>query len=106
MSHNYYSVDATVASFEVVAQTDVYEILYANPSDLPSTGGTGGLIAATFEQSSPALQWTINHNLGRKPVVGVFSVGSRELEADVLHTSNNQTVVYFSVPTAGFARLI
>lgn len=58
-----------------------------------------------YEQSTPATTWTINHNLGYKPSVEVFNVGSREIDADVVHTSINQTVIGFTVATAGFARL-
>jgi hypothetical protein len=59
-----------------------------------------------FTQASPALQWSISHNLGRRPIVELFSVGGAEIEADVIHLSNDQVIVNFVIPTAGSARLI
>lgn len=58
-----------------------------------------------FTQSAAASQWTINHNLGFKPSVELFNSGSQEIDGDVVHTSTNQTVVYFTASLAGFARL-
>lgn len=62
--------------------------------------------AYTHTQSSAASTWTINHNLGYNPIVQVFTSGGVEVIADVVHTSPNQTVIYFSAPTSGFARMI
>lgn len=57
-------------------------------------------------QSSPSDSWNINHNLGFKPSVQVYSSGSQLVFANVLHLSNNQTMIYFDTPIAGYARLI
>jgi len=62
--------------------------------------------AFVYTQSSPATTWMINHNLGHVPTVEVFDSGSQEVDADVSHPTVNQTVIVFSVPLAGFARLI
>ena len=58
-----------------------------------------------FTQTVAASTWTINHNLGHVPSVEVFDSGSQEVDADVSHPNSNQTVILFSVPLAGFARL-
>lgn len=70
--------------------------------------GPSGVAGDSFEfsQSSPALQWSISHNLGRRPIVELFSVGGAEIDADVLHISTDQVLVNFLLPTAGSARLI
>ena len=57
-------------------------------------------------QLSASSAWTINHNLGYYPTVEVFDSGSQEVDADVSHPSTNQTAIVFSIPLAGFARLI
>ena len=62
--------------------------------------------AFVYTQASSAENWTINHNLGYVPSVEIFDSGSQEIEADVAHLSINTTVIVFTVPTAGFARLI
>ena len=67
--------------------------------------GADGGAAYVFTQSSAATTWTINHNLGHVPSVEVFDSGSQEVDADVSHPSVNQTVILFSVPLSGFARL-
>lgn len=59
----------------------------------------------SFEQPTPLSTWTINHNLGFKPSVELFNSGSQEIDGDVVHTSTNQTIVSFTVPVSGFARL-
>ena len=61
--------------------------------------------AFVFTQTTVASTWTINHNRGSVPSVEVFDSGSQEIEADVTHPSVNQTVILFTLPTAGFARL-
>lgn len=99
-----FKVEVTENTFVVEAINEVFVIEYSPVADIPG-GGTSEDTAVTFVQSTPATQWTISHNLGFKPVVGVFSVGSQEIEAEVLHTTVNQTLISFTTPTAGFARL-
>lgn len=59
----------------------------------------------TYVQSVAAATWTINHNLGFKPTVELFDSGSQVVDAHIAHTSNQQTIVQFTAPIAGFARL-
>lgn len=54
-------------------------------------------------QDVPMVTWTVNHNLGFRPNINLYSAGGREMMAEVLHTSLNQTLVYFDNPTAGSA---
>jgi hypothetical protein len=63
-------------------------------------------IGYLYTQDSPALTWTINHDLGYRPAVELYTVGGMEFEAEVVHTSENQCVVYLVKATAGFARLV
>lgn len=73
------------------------------PQGPPGPPGDG--TAYVHAQSSAALTWTINHNLGYRPSVELLDVGGREYTAEVLHTSANQVVVYHDIATAGTARL-
>lgn len=70
--------------------------------------GTWATITAgfTFLQNTPSTTWIINHGLGYKPNVSVYTLGGQEIEADILHTNDNQTQIFFSVPTTGIARLV
>lgn len=69
-------------------------------------GQGGGSVGYEHTQLSPAATWNINHNLGYRPSVSVFSVGGVEVNAEVVHLSNNQTQVSFNTPYAGFARCV
>lgn len=104
------------------ASPDVDLRLYAEPEDLvvphpavPSVivtitqvsntvtnGGAGGY---DHSQVSASATWTINHNLGYKPNVQPFNTGGAAVVGEIIHTSVNQTVIYFNTAIAGFARL-
>ena len=68
--------------------------------------GPEGVSAATFThvQSSPAMSWTINHNLGFKPDIALLDAGGVEFIGQIIHASVNQALVYLSIPTTGTAR--
>lgn len=57
------------------------------------------------EQREAADAWTINHNLGRRPNVQIRTLGGVEVDAEVIHVSENQVSVYFEIPTAGVIEL-
>lgn len=56
-------------------------------------------------QSGASAEWIFNHNLGGKPSgVAILNPGGAVVDAEVLHTSDNQLRVYFSSPQAGRVR--
>lgn len=57
----------------------------------------------THTQGSAASVWTINHNLGRKVDITLYTTGGVEMLADITHTSTNQAVVNFASAVAGSA---
>jgi hypothetical protein len=64
-------------------------------------GGSGSL---PYWFLAPALQWVINHNLGRKVQIECFSPGGVQLVADsVINVNDNQTVVSWVLPQPGYA---
>lgn len=67
------------------------------------SGAAGPGSIAPFNFLTPATTWTINHNQGRRVLVGLFSVGGLEMYAEVLQVSINQVLVTFDSPTAGYA---
>lgn len=70
-----------------------------------NSGGSSTGIAYTHLQAVAASVWTINHNLGMRPAVTILDSGGMEVEADVMHTNANQTVIRFAIPISGVARL-
>lgn len=73
-----------------------------HPQGLRGASGAG---AQRFQhvQPAPALEWTVNHNLGVIPAVTVLSPGSIEIDAEVIHATENQTLIRFNSPQAGLA---
>lgn len=70
-----------------------------------ASGGAGGA-SFDFTQSTPSDTWVINHNLGFRPSIELLSVGGVEFQADIVHTSVNQAIVYIAIPYAGSARCV
>lgn len=70
-----------------------------------SQGPRGASSGSTepFYFMTPLSTWVVNHNLGRRPVVSVFSVGGVEMFAEIIHTSTNQCQVMFDDPVTGYA---
>lgn len=89
------------------------------------TGGTGGQVLAktsgvdyatawitnsltryTHTQASSSASWVVNHNLGYRPTVAVFSAGGVEVEATITHNSVNQTTISFNTAVTGTATFL
>ncbi len=71
-----------------------------------SDGNAAPVYAYEFLQTNPSTTWTINHNLGRNPIVRVF-IGNQEVQpATVVFTTSNTVTVTFSTPQVGQAKLI
>jgi len=62
--------------------------------------------AYVHTQASPSASWTINHNLGRWPVVTLLTTGGVKFTAQITHTTTNQVVVSLSTAIAGSARCV
>lgn len=62
-------------------------------------------IGASFEytQGSAATPWVINHNLGRKVDVELYTPGGMEMLGDIIHVNLNQVQISFASPTSGSA---
>jgi hypothetical protein len=68
-----------------------------NPFTLP--GGT--VPAYLHSQGTPSTTWTVNHALGRHPVVAVLDSSGREMIAQVDHNSLNQATVTLLIALTG-----
>lgn len=59
-----------------------------------------------YDQGSPSDEWHIVHNLGYHPAVSVVDSGGTEVEEDhVQHVSNNELIIFFTLPFGGKAFL-
>ena len=70
-------------------------------------GGTSAQPTSyTHDQTTPSDGWVINHNLGYNPFVRIF-IGNEEVTPDtIIHNSITQTVIQFTTPRVGVARLM
>jgi hypothetical protein len=57
-------------------------------------------------QTTPQAEWIVNHGLGYKPSVSVYTLGGVEVEAEVVHISDFQLRVRFGSPQTGYARCV
>ncbi len=48
----------------------------------------------------------MNHGLGYKPAVSVYTLGGVEMEAEIVHISDFQLRVRFGTPQTGYARCV
>jgi len=89
--------------------TDGVNVPTDNPAenriDMPLSAA-GGLNAYVHTQGSASDTWTVNHNLGRLPAVEVFSPGGVVVDAEIVHATANQTLIYFAQPYSGSARFV
>jgi len=69
----------------------------------PGPPGAASNLYYQHDQLVAAATWIINHNLGTRPNVAVYTTGGLEVWAEVLHLTANQAQVLLDVPMAGFA---
>lgn len=55
----------------------------------------------TFTQSIASTTWTINHNLGRIPVISVWVDNKIIVPKQTQFVDNNTIIISFSAPKAG-----
>ncbi|QXN72646.1 hypothetical protein RCZAHN_37 [Rhodobacter phage RcZahn] len=106
------TVRATLRSSEdngITVQTPALDeagVIRLTPFVKGDKGDAGAAISTfTFQQSIPAMIWTIDHNLGFWPDVTVFDTAGNEVEAQVTNPTMQRTTINFSSPVAGTARL-
>lgn len=58
-----------------------------------------------FTASTNQAQWIIDHQLGFLPNVQVYDADLDEIEADIKHTNQYQTIINFTGTTTGYAVL-
>lgn len=88
-------------------------VTFSNPQDGKAvivsghfTGITKPTYAYTHFQNTASNTWVINHMLGYMPIVRVF-IGVDEVQpSSITHPTLNQTIITFTTPVAGYARLI
>jgi len=71
---------------------------------VPYLKGDPGDAASQFihTQDVASDTWTVNHNKGYRPTTHVYSPGWVEIDAQVIHVSDNQLTVSFNAASTGF----
>ena len=75
-------------------------------TSLPYVTGGSGFTTYTHTQGAASATWTINHNLGRKVQVTLYTTGGVEFLGDITHTTSNQAVVNLASAVAGSALVL
>lgn len=96
----HYLVNA-IANFEYDEVRQSGSAVAILPLPIPPSGSA----QVQYNFTTPALEWVINHNLGRRAGVEAYTLGGQMLWAAVSQPSINQTVVTFDSPQAGYAIL-
>lgn len=78
----------------------------ASPADNDTYWTNVSLTRYTHTQGSASATWVVNHNLGYRPTVVVFSAGGIEVEATIIHISLNQTQISFNTAVTGTATFL
>lgn len=76
------------------------KVIQVTPRGMPGPPGGARYL---HTQGAASASWTVNHNLGIRPQVQVFSPGWVEVEAATLHVDANQMIISFNTPQTGFA---
>lgn len=59
-------------------------------------------VSYVHQQTTPSIEWTVNHNLGTKCSVQVADNTGHEIVADIQWVNNNTVKVYFNTATTGY----
>lgn len=98
-------LDATTPSTMYVLTTATHEVVVTDARMGPAGGSGGPGSSFLYVQPVPSSVWTINHNLGARPVVEVRDNTGGVVFASITHLSIDTVRITFSVPYAGTAYL-
>ena len=93
----------TVTGTAVVVNPSTPSVTVVNAGPVGPAGSGAGY---NHTQTAALSIWTINHNLGYKPSVQIFTTGGLEMIAEIQHVSINQVTVTFNNAVTGTARLV
>ena len=70
----------------------------------PETAVGGSSLRFDFSQPTPSALWTIAHNLGKRPIVEVYTLGGERVDTpDILHLNDNTLQITLVATLAGSA---
>ena len=113
-----YRVETVEAPQDQTIYVNVVQLTLAETAGLPvpanssvpsaPAGEHPGLYRPGFTHTQPtaAAAWVVNHGLGYKPAVAVILADGTEVEASVVHATNNQLVVTFDQSETGEVRCV
>lgn len=82
--------------YEINEDTNAFTDFYKNKLDNLESEKQ-----AVFDFLTPLGMWQVDHNFGYRPAIQVFDENWEEIVAAVMHTSNNQALVYHNINQTG-----
>lgn len=98
------SVSVQPAIYEVTATQIVQEVTvtFPGPQGPPGPTGPADVFHYLHHQVAPSSTWTVFHNLGKYPNVGILNDDLEVIHAKVVHNSVNQLTVFRNNPDSGY----
>jgi hypothetical protein len=97
----------TTSGDNIIVTPVINQITVASPGPQGPAGAfTPSDIAYTHTQASASAVWTINHNLGFRPVGIVLDSAGTQCEGTISYPTVNQMVITFTSAFTGNAYLV
>jgi hypothetical protein len=77
-------------------------LVEGQPGPAGKDGANGAGAGFIHTQTTPASQWIVNHNLGRRVSATVTNLGGVSLICDIQVVDNNQVIVNHASDIAGY----
>lgn len=99
-------VDQAAPKAVVITEVNKPVVIQVGLQGPPGPPGVGVADVYIHTQASASDLWVINHNLGHRPIVELYTVGGVVMEATIVHINANQVQAQFATPMNGFATLL
>jgi hypothetical protein len=87
----------------VISNSTVYLAIDVTDPDMSVAWEKLGGSSYTHKQSTANTQWTVNHNLGKKPSIHIVDESNTEVIGEITYIDDTQVVLSFNIAIKGEA---